>query len=167
MNFRIRVECNLRFLAHQRPEMYEVSLDLEVFIPDRCFSSKEVRLGKNPRERERWVINKEILNRLVALDMTTWLMSFPSSRRCKLWKKPISKMSSNLPSMSPILSVHSNSMIFSRIRYTQNCDKLLAKYTAAYRQIESDFPKIEEFARKYKVNPRRLIDRQKSHRSLL
>ena len=36
-------------------------------------------------------------------------------------------------------------------RYTRHCEKLLAKFTAAFRQIESEFPRIEDFVRKYKV----------------
>lgn len=35
--------------------------------------------------------------------------------------------------------------------YTKNCKNLLVKFTAAYRQIEGDCPKIEEFVRKYRV----------------
>lgn len=35
--------------------------------------------------------------------------------------------------------------------YTKNCEKLLAKFMAAYRQIEGEFPKIEDFVRKYRV----------------
>ena len=36
-------------------------------------------------------------------------------------------------------------------RYTRNCEKLLAKYKAAFRQIESEFLRIEDFIRKYRV----------------
>lgn len=46
---------------------------------------------------------------------------------------------------------------FSAFRYTRNCEKLLAKFSAAFRQIESEFPKIEDFVRKYKVRSRSQI----------
>ena len=36
--------------------------------------------------------------------------------------------------------------------YTKNCEKLLAKFAAAFRQIDSEFPRVEDFAHKYKVN---------------
>jgi ESCRT-I complex subunit VPS28 len=36
--------------------------------------------------------------------------------------------------------------------YTKHCEKLLAKFAAAFRQIESEFPRVEDFVRKYKVN---------------
>lgn len=36
--------------------------------------------------------------------------------------------------------------------YTKNCEILLAKFTAAYRQIEGEFPKIEDFVRKYRLD---------------
>ncbi len=36
-------------------------------------------------------------------------------------------------------------------RYTKHCETLLAKFAAAFRQIESEFPRIEDFQRKYKV----------------
>ncbi len=36
-------------------------------------------------------------------------------------------------------------------RYTKHCETLLAKFEAAFRQIESEFPRIEDFQRKYKV----------------
>lgn len=35
--------------------------------------------------------------------------------------------------------------------YTKHCEKLLAKFRAAFRQIENEFPRIEDFVHKYKV----------------
>jgi ESCRT-I complex subunit VPS28 len=37
-------------------------------------------------------------------------------------------------------------------RYTKHCEKLLAKFTAAFRAIESEFPRVEDFVRKYKLD---------------
>jgi len=36
--------------------------------------------------------------------------------------------------------------------YTKYCEKLLAQFSVAYRQIKSDFPNIEDFVRKYKLD---------------
>ncbi len=46
---------------------------------------------------------------------------------------------------------HRNYQILIWFRYTKNCEKLLAKFTAAFRQIEGEFPRIEDFVRKYRV----------------
>lgn len=36
--------------------------------------------------------------------------------------------------------------------YTKHCEKLLAKFRAAFRQIENEFPRIEDFIHKYRVS---------------
>ncbi|CAF0743339.1 unnamed protein product [Adineta ricciae] len=38
------------------------------------------------------------------------------------------------------------------VEYTKHCEKLIAKFTAAFRQIDGDFSRIEDFARKYKLD---------------
>ena len=44
-----------------------------------------------------------------------------------------------------------NKQITVSFRYTKNCEKLLAKFAAAFRQIEGEFARIEDFVHKYKV----------------
>ena len=63
-------------------------------------------------------------------------------------------MSSSRPSEIDLRSFVHRECSSSAFRYTKNCEKLLAKFTAAFRQIESEFPKIEDFVRKYKVRCR-------------
>lgn len=36
-------------------------------------------------------------------------------------------------------------------RYTATCSKLLVQYKAAFKQVQSDFPTVEEFMKKYRV----------------
>ncbi|CAF1245161.1 unnamed protein product [Rotaria sp. Silwood1] len=38
------------------------------------------------------------------------------------------------------------------VEYTKNCENLLAKFVAAFRAIESEFPRIEDFVRQYKLD---------------
>ena len=87
---------------------------------------------------------------VIRSDMTTKQMCFPSSPRCRRWRRPTFKMSSKQRSKSH--SWQSASAERSLSRYTKNCEKLLAKYAAAFRQIDSEFPRIEDFVRKYKVS---------------
>lgn len=76
-------------------------------------------------------------------------MSFRSSRRYRHLKKLISKTLFNL--LSKIRYFFEFEFEFFAFRYTKNCENLLAKFAAAFRQIEGEFPKIEDFVRKYKV----------------
>jgi hypothetical protein len=50
-----------------------------------------------------------------------------------------------------VLVFYRNYQITLSFRYTRNCEKLLAKFAAAFRQIEGEFPSIDNFVHKYKV----------------
>ncbi|UJR32234.1 hypothetical protein I4U23_019700 [Adineta vaga] len=87
---------------HTRADMYE-----------------EVRLWKNPRERERYDNMADVFSIITTLQALE-----------KAYIKDV---------VEPA-------------EYTKNCEKLLAKFTAAFRQIQGEFPQIEDFAHKYKLD---------------
>ncbi|CAF0836915.1 unnamed protein product [Adineta steineri] len=88
--------------SSNKPEMYE-----------------EVRLWKNPRERERYDNMADVFSIITTLQALE-----------KAYIKDVVEVA----------------------EYTKHCEKLLAKYTAAFRQIESEFPRIEDFVHKYKLD---------------
>ncbi|CAF1073464.1 unnamed protein product [Adineta ricciae] len=85
-----------------RPEMYE-----------------EVRLWKNPRERERYDNMADVFSIITTLQALE-----------KAYIKDV---------VEPA-------------QYTRQCESLLAKYTAAFGQIRGEFPHIEDFVHKYKLD---------------
>ncbi|CAF1080997.1 unnamed protein product [Rotaria magnacalcarata] len=87
---------------HNRAEMYE-----------------EVRLWKNPRERERYDNMADVFSIITTLQALE-----------KAYIKDL---------VEPA-------------EYTSNCQILLAKYSAAFRQLEGEFPKVEDFVHKYKLD---------------
>ncbi|UJR14547.1 hypothetical protein I4U23_001543 [Adineta vaga] len=89
-------------MGSNKPEMYE-----------------EVRLWKNPRQRERYDNMADVFSIITTLQALE-----------KAYIKDL---------VEPV-------------EYTRHCEKLIAKFTAAFRQIESDFSRIEDFARKYKLD---------------
>ncbi|CAF2684418.1 unnamed protein product [Rotaria sp. Silwood2] len=80
---------------------------------------EEVRLWKNPRERETYDNMADVFSIITTLQALE-----------KAYIKDL---------VEPA-------------EYTKHCEKLLAKFTAAFRQIDSEFPKIEDFVHKYKLD---------------
>jgi ESCRT-I complex subunit VPS28 len=80
---------------------------------------EEVRLGKNPHERERYDNMADVFSIITTLQALE-----------KAYIKDV---------VEPA-------------EYTKNCEMLLAKYSAAFRQIQSEFPDIEKFVHKYKLD---------------
>jgi len=85
-----------------RPELYE-----------------EIRLGKNPREREYYDNMADVFSIITTLQALE-----------KAYIKDVIESA----------------------EYTKQCKKLLAQFSAAFRQIKSEFPNVEDFARKYKLD---------------
>ncbi|CAF2886028.1 unnamed protein product [Rotaria sp. Silwood2] len=80
---------------------------------------EEVRLWKNPRERERYDNMADVFSIITTLQALE-----------KAYIKDLVEPD----------------------EYTKNCEKLLAKFAAAFRAIQSQFPLIEDFVRKYKLD---------------
>ncbi|CAF0961978.1 unnamed protein product [Adineta steineri] len=80
---------------------------------------QEVRLWKNPRERERYDNMADVFSIITTLQALE-----------KAYIRDVVESA----------------------EYTKHCEKLLAKFSAAFRQIEGDFNQIEEFAHKYKLD---------------
>ncbi|CAF3888512.1 unnamed protein product [Rotaria magnacalcarata] len=81
--------------------------------------AREVRLWKNPRERERYDNMADVFSIITTLQALE-----------KAYIKDL---------VEPA-------------EYTSNCQILLAKYSAAFRQLEGEFPKVEDFVHKYKLD---------------
>ena len=133
---------------------------------------EEVRLSKNPREREKYDNLVSTLYLKFSKYIKIWL-GFGRYEKIALNKVVLNRLflfQAELFAVLSTLQCLEKAYIRDSVgakEYTANCKKLLVQYKAAFKQVQGEeFPSVEKFVKKYRLDCPAALERIKEDRPI-
>ena len=134
---------------------------------DRPELMEEVRLSKNPREREKY--DNLVSRYLLGIVLNVTILKCNILRMILQFNVPFlpqAELFAVLSTLQCLEKAYIRDSVQSK-EYTANCKKLLVQYKAAFKQVQGEeFPTVEKFVKKYRLDCPAALERIKEDRPI-